>query len=333
MLQRNVIMRYFGTSLHALATVCALVLTGFTPAGAADWPTRSIRWIVSFPAGGATDMTARIMGQWLSERLGQPVVIENRGGGGNNIGTEMAANAPADGYTLFLANPANSINATLYRKLNFNFIRDMTAVACIIRVPNVMTVNPKVPAKNTAEFIAWAKKNPGKINMASSGNGTSTHLAGELFKKMAGVDIQHVPYRGSAPALTDLIAGQVQVSFDGLPASMEHIRAGTLRAMGVTTATRVEMLPDVPTVGETVPGYEANGYYGIAAPKGTPKAIIDRLNAAVKAGLNDPKIRARYIDLGGIPHVTTPEEYARIIKDETIKWSEVIKLANVPLVD
>ena len=331
------------TMLRMLATTCAsavmgalltgVVLMSACPAAAADWPTRPLKWIVPFPAGGATDITARIMGQWLAEHLGQPVVIENRSGAGSNIGTDFAVNSPPDGYTLLLTTPSNIINASLYRKLNFNFIRDMVPVATIIRVPNVMTVNPGVPARTIAEFIAWAKQNPGKINMASSGNGTSTHLAGELFKKMTAVDMMHVPYRGSSPALTDLIAGQVQVSFDGLPASMEYIRAGTLRALGVTTPDRVEMLPNVPTVGETVPGYDVSGFYGIAVPKGTPRAIVDRLNAEVKSALADPTIRARYIGLGGIPNVVSPEEYARIIAVDTAKWADVIKSGNIPLVE
>jgi tripartite-type tricarboxylate transporter receptor subunit TctC len=324
-------MRQIVTFLRIVVLGLVAALAGLEPAAALDWPNRPIKWIISYPPGGATDITARIMGQWLTERLGQPIIIENRGGAGNNIGTEMAVNSAPDGYTMFLANPANSINASLYRRLPFNFIRDMVPVASIIRVANVMVVNLNVPAKTVAEFIAFAKAHPGKINMASSGNGTSIHLAGELFKTMTGVDMLHVPYRGSAPALTDLIAGQVQVDFDNLPASMAHIKGGTLRALAVTTATRLEMLPDVPTVAETVPGYEASGFYGIAVPKGTPADIVERLNAQVNAGLANGKVRAQLMEVGGIPFASTPAEYGKIIADETAKWAEVIKAANVSL--
>lgn len=287
-----------------------------------------VKIIVSYPAGGATDILARLIGHWLSERLGQQFIIDNRPGGGNNIGTEAAVNSPPDGYTFFVVNPANTINATLYKKLPFNLIRDMAPVAGIIRNPNVMVVNPSVPAKTVAEFIAYAKANTGKINMASSGTGTSIHLSGELFKAMTGVDMLHVPYRGSAPAVTDLLGGQVQVMFDNLPSSIEHIRTGGLRALGVTTEKRLDVLPDLPAVGETVSGYEASGVFGLAAPKGTPKEIIDLVNKEVNAGLNDPKIKARLIELGGIPLVTTPEEFGKIIADETEKWAKVVKFSG-----
>ena len=310
----------------ALAICLALLAGGHVQA--LDYPNRIVKLIVSYPAGGATDILARLIGQWLSERLGQQFIIDNRAGGGNNIGTEAAINAPPDGYTLFLVNPANTINATLYKKLPFDFIRDMAPVAGIIRNPNVMVVNPAVPAKTVAEFIAYAKANPGKINMASSGTGTSIHLSGELFKALTGVEMLHVPYRGSAPAITDLLGGQVQVMFDNLPSAIQHIRSGGLRALGVTTAARLDVLPDVPAVGEIVTGYEASGIFGLAAPKGTPKDIIDRLNKEVNAGLKDPKVKQRLIELGGIPLPTTPEEFCKIIAEETEKWAKVVKFSG-----
>src|SRR6188768_3868287 len=271
--------------------LAALPLAGTGNASAADYPTRPVRWIVPYPPGGATDIMARLIGHRLSEKLGQQFVIENKPGAGNNIGTESVVNAPADGYTVLLVNPANAINASLYAKLNFNFIRDIAPVAGISRVPNVMTVNPDVPAKTVAEFIAYAKANPGKINWASSGNGTSVHLSGELFKMMTGVDLQHVPYRGSAPALTDMIGGQVQVMFDNMPSSIEHIRAGKLRALAVTTAVRSDALPDVPALADFVPGYEASAWFGLGVPKGTPRAVIDKRNREVNLALADPKIK------------------------------------------
>ncbi len=310
----------------ALAICLALLAGGHVQA--LDYPNRIVKLIVSYPAGGATDILARLIGQWLSERLGQQFIIDNRAGGGNNIGAEAAINAPPDGYTLFLVNPANTINATLYKKLPFDFIRDMAPVAGIIRNPNVMVVNPAVPAKTVAEFIAYAKANPGKINMASSGTGTSIHLSGELFKALTGVEMLHVPYRGSAPAITDLLGGQVQVMFDNLPSAIQHIRSGGLRALGVTTAARLDVLPDVPAVGEIVTGYEASGIFGLAAPKGTPKDIIDRLNKEVNAGLKDPKVKQRLIELGGIPLPTTPEEFGKIIAEETEKWAKVVKFSG-----
>jgi tripartite-type tricarboxylate transporter receptor subunit TctC len=318
------------------ARLLAVCLTGITLVGigqafALDYPTRPVRWVVTYPPGGGTDITARIVGQWLSERLGQQFIIENKPGAGNNIGTESVVNAPPDGYTLMLVNPANAINATLYPKLSFNFLRDIAPVAGIMRVPNVMEVNPSVPAKTVAEFIAYAKANPGKINWASSGNGTSVHLSGELFKIMAGVQLTHVPYRGSAPALTDMISGTVDVMFDNMPPSLPHIRAGKLRALAVTTNVRSDALPDVPTVAETVPGYEASAFYGMGVPKGTPPEIIDKLNKEVNAGLADPKIKARLAELGGMLIPGTPAEFGKLVADETDKWAKVIKTGGVAL--
>lgn len=314
--------------LLALGLFIAALAGGLPAAQALDYPNHVVKIIVSYPAGGATDILARLIGQWLSEHLRQQFIIDNRPGGGNNIGTEAAAKAAPDGYTLFIVNPANTINATLYKKLPFDFIRDMEPVAGIIRNPNVMVVNPAVPAKTVEEFIAYAKANPGKINMASSGTGTSIHLSGELFKAMTGVDMLHVPYRGSAPAVTDLLAGQVQVMFDNLPSSMQHIKSGGLRALGVTTAKRLDVIPDVPAIGETVAGYEASGIFGLTAPKGTPREIVDLLNKEVNAALNDPKIKERLIELGGIPLPTTPDEFGKIIAEETAKWAKVVKFSG-----
>jgi tripartite-type tricarboxylate transporter receptor subunit TctC len=305
-----------------------LPLAGTGNASAADYPTRPVRWIVPYPPGGATDIMARLVGHRLSEKFGQQFVIENKPGAGNNIGTESVVNAPADGYTVLLVNPANAINASLYAKLNFNFIRDIAPVAGISRVPNVMTVNPEVPAKTVAEFIAYAKANPGKINMASSGNGTSVHLSGEMFKAMTGVEMQHVPYRGSAPAMTDLIAGQVQVIFDNMPSVLQHIKAGKLRALAVTTAVPSPELPDVPTVAETVKDYEASAWFGMGVPKNTPKEIIATLNKAINEILAEPAMKARLAELGGVPIVATPEEFGKIIQAETDKWEKVVKFAG-----
>jgi tripartite-type tricarboxylate transporter receptor subunit TctC len=271
------------------------------------------------------------MGQWLTERLGQPIIIENRAGGGNNIGTEMAVNSPPDGYTLFFVNPANTINTALYKKLPFDFLRDMEPVGTMIRLSGVMVINNDVPAKTVAEFIAWAKQNSGKVNMASSGHGTLVHVSGELFKRMANVDMLHVPYRGNAPLLTDLIGGQVHVAFDNLPSSMQHIKSGKIRALAVTTAERLPMLPDMPTVAETVPGYEASSFYGMAVPKGTPREIVERLNKEINAALADSKMQARFLETGGMPYATTPAEYAKILADDTAKWAKVIKEANITL--
>jgi tripartite-type tricarboxylate transporter receptor subunit TctC len=311
------------------ASLLIAVLGASTCAAADDYPARSIKWVVGYPAGGTTDILARLIGQWLSEHLGAQFIIENRPGAGNNIGTEAVINSPPDGYTVLLVNPANGINASLYRKLNFDFIRDIAPVAGLTRVPNVMEVNPAVPAKTVQEFIDYAKANPGKINLASSGNGTSVHLSGEMFKMMAGVDLLHVPYRGAAPALTDLISGQVQLMFDNMPSSIEHIRAGKLRALAVTTATRSPALPDVPTVAETVPGYEASAWFGMGAPKGTPLEIVNKLNKAINAALADPSIQARLADLGGIVMSGTPADFGRVIVEETEKWAKVVKAAGV----
>ena len=302
----------------------ALACGGLGQAAALDYPTRPVHIIVGYPAGGTTDILARLAGQYLSERLGQQFVIDNRSGAGNNIGTEAVVNAAPDGYTLLLVNPANAINATLYQNLPFNFIRDIAPVAGIIRVPNVMEVNPSVPVKTVPEFIAYTKANPGKVNMASSGNGTSIHVSGELFKMMAHVDMVHVPYRGSAPALTDLMGGQVQVLFDNMPSSIEYLKAGKLRPLAVTTAARSDALPGVPTVAETVPGYEASAWFGLGAPKGTPKEILDKLNTTMNAGLADPKLKARLADLGGSVLTGTPAEFGALIAAETEKWAKVV---------
>jgi tripartite-type tricarboxylate transporter receptor subunit TctC len=297
-------------------------------ARAETYPTHPIHWIVGYPAGGSTDIVARIMGQWLSDHLGQQVVIDNRPGAGSNIATELVVHAAPDGYTLLFVNPANFINATLYEHLTFNFLHDIEPVAGIAELPNVMEVNPTVPAHTVAEFIALAKANPGTINMASSGNGTSVHMSGELFKMMANVNLTHVPYRGSAPALTDLLGGQVQVMFDNLPSSIGHIRAGKLRPLAVTTAKRWEALPDVPTVAETVPGYEASAIFGVGVPAGTPAEIVEKLNKEVNAGLADPGIRARLAELGAAPLVTTPKEFAATAAAETEKWAKVVKFSG-----
>jgi tripartite-type tricarboxylate transporter receptor subunit TctC len=318
------------------ARLLAACLTGFTLAGigsasALDYPTRPVRWIVGYPAGGSTDITARIIGQWLSERLGQQFIIENKPGAGNNIGTEAMIHSPPDGYTIYLVNPANAINATLYQKLSFNFIRDTAPVAGFIRVPNVMEVTPSFPAKTVAEFIAYGKANPGKINWATSGNGTSVHLSGELFKMMTGVQMTHIPYRGSAPALTDLIAGTVHVMFDNMPSSLPHIQGGKLRALAVTTSKRSEALPDVPTVADTVPDFEASAFFGMSVPKGTPPEIIEKLNKEINAGLADPKIKARLFDLGGMLIAGTPEDFGKVVAEETDKWAKVIKTGGVAL--
>ncbi len=315
-----------------LLALAGVAMFGVQGAAAADqYPNRIIKWVVGYPAGGSTDIFARLIGQYLSEHIGQQVVIENRPGAGNNIGTEAVVNAAPDGYTLLLVNPANAINASLYKKLSFNFINDIAPVAGIARVPNVMEVHPAVPAKTVAEFIEYAKKNPGKINMASSGNGTSIHLSGELFMFMTGVKMQHVPYRGSAPALTDMLSGQVQVMFDNMPSSVGHIKGGSLRPLAVTTAERNASLPDVPTVGETVKGYEASAWFGMGVPKGTPPEIIAKLNKYVNEALADPKVKARIAELGGVPIVATPAEFGGVIKAETEKWAKVVEFSGVKL--
>ncbi|TFZ08433.1 Bug family tripartite tricarboxylate transporter substrate binding protein [Ramlibacter humi] len=294
----------------------------------ADYPNKPIRWIVAYPPGGSTDVTARLMAQWLSARLGQQVIVDNRAGGGNNIGTEAAIRSAPDGYTIFLVNPANAINATLYPKLPFNFLEDMTPVGGIIRVPNVMTVRKDFPAKTVAEFIDYAKKNPGKVNMASSGSGTSVHLSGELFKSMAGIDMKHIPYKGAGPATTDLIAGQVDVIFDNMPSIIGHIRNGTVRPLGVTSAQRSPALPDVQAIAETVPGYEASAWFGVSAPKGTPAYAIERLNREINAALNDPGMKEKLANLGGVPIPGTPEQFWQLQRMETEKWAKTVQFSG-----
>ena len=293
------------------------------------YPTRPLRLLVGFAAGGNFDVVARIMAQWLSDHLGQPVVVENRPGASSNLATEAAVRAAADGYTLVLGGAVNAVNATLFDKLSFNFIGDLAAIAGLVRFPNVMTVNASFPAKTLPEFIAYAKANPGKLNHGSSGRGTTQHLAGELFKMMANVDFVHVPYRGAAPALTDLLGGQVHVLFEALPASIEHIKAGTLRALAVTTVARSPALPNVPAVGEFVAGFEASGWNGILAPKNTPSEIVEQLNLAVNAGLTDASIKMRLADLGAATLAGSSADFARLIVDETEKWGKVIRAANV----
>jgi tripartite-type tricarboxylate transporter receptor subunit TctC len=298
-------------------------------ARAQSYPSRPVRVIVPFAAGGGVDIVARLIGQWLSEQLRQPFVIENRPGGGGNIGTEAVVRAPADGYTLLLVTAANAINTTLYEKLSFNLSRDIAPVAGIIVVPNVMVVHPSVPAKTIPEFIAYAKANPGKVNMASGPIGGSSHVSGELFKMLTGTDMLLVSYRGTAPAVTDLLAGQVQVLFNSPPASIEYIKAGRLRALAVTTTTRSEVLPDVPTVSEFVPGYEASQWYGVGAPKNTPAQIVEELNKEINAGLAAPKLKARLADLGGTPIAGSPADFGKFIAEETEKWGKVIRAANI----
>jgi len=306
------------------AAVTGLVLAGLGSASALDYPTRPVRWVVPYPPGGTTDVLARIVAQWLSEKMGQQYIIENKPGGGNNIGTESVVKAEPDGYTMLLVNPANGINATLYKNLSYNFIRDITPVAGLIRTPNVMEVTNSFPAKTVAEFIDYCKKNPGKINMASSGSGTSVHLSGELFKSMTGCQMVHVPYKGAGPALTDLIGGQVHVLFDNLPSSAGFIKAGSIRALAVTSAQREPSLPDAPTVGDTVKGYEATAWFGIGMPKGTPKEIIAKVNAEVNRMLADPAMRDKFAALGGKPIGGTPEDFGKVIAAETEKWSKVV---------
>ena len=305
-----------------------LCSAGMAAAADTDYPARPVRWIVPYPPGGTTDLMARLVGQALSLRLGQQVIIENRPGGGNNIGTELALRAAPDGYTIFLVNPANAINATLYPKLPFVFLDDMVPVAGLVRVPNVMTVTKNFPARSVAEFIDYGKKNPDKINMASSGSGTSVHLSGELFRYLTGISMKHVPYKGAGPATTDLIGGQVDVLFDNMPSIISHIRAGTVRALGVTSAQRSPALPEVPTVAETVPGYEASAWFGAAAPKGAPAVIIARLNREINATLADPAMKARLADLGGVSIAGTPEQFWAIHRMETEKWAKIVQFSG-----
>jgi tripartite-type tricarboxylate transporter receptor subunit TctC len=296
---------------------------------AQTYPTRPVHIIAAFAAGGGVDITARLIGQWLSERLGQSFVIENRPGAGGNLGTEVVVNAAPDGHTLLLATVPNAVNATLYEKLNFNFIRDIAPVAGIIRVPMVILVHPSVPAKTVPEFIAYAKANPGKVNMASAGTGSAPHMAGELFNVMAGVNLVHVPYRGQGPALADLLGGQVQILFATTPGTTDYIKTGKLRALAVTTSVRAEVLPDLPPVADFVPGYDASQWYGIGAPKGTPAAIVDRLNAEINAAFAEPRMKARFADIGGEALPGSPATFGKFIAEETEKWAKVVKFAGM----
>ncbi len=323
---RTMMSRALGRLLVAI-TVGAFSVAA-APAHAAGYPDRAVHWIVTYPPGGTTDLLARLIGQYLSEHLGQTFVIENRAGGGNNIGTEFAARAPADGYTLLLVNPANGINQTLYKGLKFDILKDFAPVAGITRVPNVMEVTASFPAKTIAEFIAYAKANPGKVNMASSGTGTSVHMSGELFMVMTGIKMAHVPYRGAGPALTDLMAGTVDVMFDNMPSSIGHIRGGKLRALGVTTEKSSDALPGVPAIAEVVPGYEASAWFGIAVPKGTPADVIDKLNRTVNEALKDPKMIARLAELGGAPMPGTPADFGKVMSDEVAKWKKVVEVSG-----
>jgi tripartite-type tricarboxylate transporter receptor subunit TctC len=316
--------------LHLTAGAATLPLIPAL-ARADDYPNRPVRWIVCFAAGGPNDIVARIIAQYLSDYFGQQFVVENRVGAGGNVGMQSALAATPDGYTIVFVGPNNAINATLYEKLPFDFLHDSVPIAGTMRLTNVMDVNLDLPANTVAEFIAYAKANPGKINFASGGVGTSPHLSGELFKAMTGVNIVHVPYRGTAPALTDLLAGQVQVLFDNLPGSIGHIRNGKVRALGVTSSKRVPALPDVPTIAETVPGYEASVWYGMAAPKGTPPAVIDKLNHAVNTILSDPKVQGRLGELGGEPMPMTPDGFGKLVADETDKWAKVVKFAGAKM--
>jgi len=298
-------------------------------ASAQAYPTRPVHIVIGFPPGQSADISARLLGQWLSDRLGQPFIVENKPGASSSVATELVVRAPPDGYTLLWVVTSNYINATLYKKLPYNFIRDIEPVASNTRTPLVMEVNPSVPVRTVPEFIAYAKAHPGKLNMASGGIGNSTHMAGELFKMMTGVNLLHVPYRGSAPAINDLLSGQVQVMFDLMASSIGHIRAGQLRALGVTTATRSQALPDVPTIGEFVPGYEASAVGGIGVPKGTPSAVVSKLNAEINASLADSKMNARFSDLGVVPVPGTSADFGKLIADETEKWAKVIKFAGI----
>jgi len=321
----NVLRRRF---LQLTVTGIALPAMSRIAAGT-SYPERPVRWIVPQASGGAADISARLMGQWLAERLGQPFVIENRPGGGGSIGTEAVATAPADGHTLLLAGSFNAIGATLYDKLSYDFVRDITPVAGIMRNPLIMEVNPSVPARSIAEFIAYAKANPGKVNVGSAGNGSPQHMASALFTMMTGLSLVHVPYRGAAPMLTDLLRGELHVAFDPMLSSLEHVKAGRLRALAVTTGSRSEALPEIPTVGEVVPGYESSGWVGIGAPRNTPAAIIEKLNGEVNAGLADAKIRERLALLGATPLAGSPADFGTLIGEQTDRWATVIRTANI----
>jgi tripartite-type tricarboxylate transporter receptor subunit TctC len=311
-----------------LAGAAAALPAAARLAFAQAYPARQVRFVIGFPPGGPTDLIGRLIGQWLSERLGQPVVIENRPGAGGNIATQSVISAPADGHTLLLVSHANAINASLYDRLAFNFIRDIAPVAGLAQAPNVLEVVPSLPATTVAEFVAYAKANPGKLTYASAGNGTSAHLAAELFKAMTGVDLLHVPYRGSGPALTDMLGGQVQIMFDSLPSSIEHIKAGKLRALAVTTAQRSEALPDLPTIAETVPGYDASGWFGVGVPAATPAPVVERLNGEINAGLRDARIATRFAELGASPMIVTPAAFTVFIADETEKWAKAVMFSG-----
>jgi tripartite-type tricarboxylate transporter receptor subunit TctC len=314
--------------LHLAAGAVALP-TVSRSARAVNYPTRPVRFICGFPAGAANDITTRIIADWLSADLGQQFVVENRGGSGGNVGTQAMINSAPDGYTLLLVGANNAISASLYKKLPFNFIRDTVPIASIMRLTNIMVVPPTLPVRNVAEFIAYAKSNPGKVSFASSGNGTGIHMAGELFKLMTGIDMIHVPYRGNAGAYPDLMTGKVHVSFDNLPGSIEFVRTGQLRGLGVTSAKRWDLLPDMPAIAETVPGYEVDIVFGISSPKGTPSEIVDILSKSVATALSNPKVRAKLADVGGIPTTMSPSEFGRFIAAETDKWAKVVKLANI----
>ena len=316
------------TFLQLAASATALPASMQT-ARAEDYPARQVRMVVPVAAGGANDVSARLIGQWLSEHLGQPFFIENRPGAGTNIGTEAVIRATADGYTLLIAGSNAAINPTLFEKLNFNFIQDTAPIGSIVRVPQLMQVTPSLPVKTVPEFIAYAKANPGKIAMGSGGIGSPAHVIGEYFKLMTGTDLTHVPYRGAAPAVTDLLGGQIQVAFTELATSLGHVKAGRLRALAVTTAARTEALPDVPTLAEFIPGFEASQWVGLVAPKGTPPAIIDKVNASINAGLADPALKARFADIGGMVLPGSPADFAKLIRDETEKWGKVIRDAKI----
>jgi tripartite-type tricarboxylate transporter receptor subunit TctC len=314
--------------LHFAALSAALPLF-VRGAAAQSFPTRPVRLVVPYAPSGGNDIVGRLIAQWLSERLGQSVVVENRPGGGGNVGTEAVVNSPPDGYTLLLASAANAINGSMYDKLNFNFLTDVAPISGVLRVPSVILLNPSVQVKTVPEFIAYAKQNAGKLSMASGGTATSTHLAGELLKLMAGIDMTHVPYRGTGPAITDLLGGQVQVMFGSAPSAVQYIKTGQLRALAVTSPKRLDVLPDIPAVAETIPGYEASQWYGIIGPKGTPVSIVSLLNKEINAGLNDPKLKAKFTDLGGTELQGSPDDFKKLIAEETEKWAKVVAFAHL----
>ena len=322
-------MTYVRRQFFKLAAAGAVTAVLPRVARALDYPTRPVRMIVPFPPGGAADISGRVIGQWLSDRLGQPFIIENRPGGGTNIGTEAVVTAPPDGYTLLVANAGNAINATLYHKLNFNFIRDLVPVAGVVRAPHVLFVSPSFPAKTVGELIAYAKANPGKINYASAGTGTANHIAAEMFKMMTGVDMVHVPYKGGAPAIIDLLSGQVQVMFADVLTMAAQMKAGKIRALAIATNVHLPTLPDTPTVAATVPGFDTSSWWGICAPRGTPSEIVNKLNAEINRGLADPKIKQRFTEMGVLILGGSPEDFGKMIADETAKWGKAVKFANV----